>query len=70
MTYMTFVENEGENKQQLSTWVTNDGFVHIEIQPEGNTDYHAYQSLSLESHDVEALIKELQRFLNEYDLRK
>lgn len=68
---MTFVgEEEGtKESQELSLWVTKKDKIHIEIQPEDNSDAYAWQCIQLDRDDAEALRDELTRLLTDYDVK-
>lgn len=68
---MTFVEQqEGDlvEPTELSFWVNDKDKVFFQMQPKGNTDAYAYQYMVLGRTDVENMIVELQRILDEYEV--
>lgn len=67
MTFAETKENRDDNCQ-LALWPNTDSKLFIEIQPVGNTDAYQYQCITLNKTDTLALIKELQRIIEEFEL--
>jgi len=59
-----------KNDQTLEVFVNNEGFVMLEIEPEDNNDYYSYQSVILTREDASALMVELQRLLDNYEVKE
>lgn len=59
-----------KNDQTLEVFVNKDGFVMLEIEPEDNNDYYSYRSVILTREDASALMVELQRLLDNYEVKE
>lgn len=72
MHHMTFTEETDEKiKIQLSLYANDKNKVFIEMHPEGHDfdNYYEYQCMVLGRRDTEILIKELQRIIDEYEIK-
>ena len=69
---MTFVEKADEvgeaNPTKISFWANEKRKIFFEMQPDYDADQYEYQCMSLGKDDVEKMIAELKRILDEYEV--
>lgn len=68
MFYMTFVEESDSNhKYELSLFANDKGKLVFEMKGDEDDPYQ-YSSISLTNDDARALIKEIQRIIDEFEI--